>query len=139
MNPTLVLDSSVALAWCFPDEMSPATDAVLLRLGAESAIVPQIWALEITNVLVIAERRGRILLAKSEEFIAMIRRLLITIDQESSEHAFEHLLPLCRMHGLTSYDAAYLELAIRTGLPLATIDRSLRTAANTLGLPLLGQ
>jgi len=134
-----VLDSSVALAWCFPDERSAATDAVLARLTAEPAVVPSLWFLEMTNVLAIAERKGRIVQTKAEEFVATIDSLILDVDYESSDRAFEHLYPLCRAHGLTSYDAAYLDLALRRRLPLATLDTPLRNAATSIGIPLLGK
>jgi predicted nucleic acid-binding protein len=129
----------VALAWCFPDERSAATEAILARLNDEPAVVPSLWFLEMTNILALAERKGRIVQSKAEAFMATIDGILIDVDYESSQRAFKHLYPLCHAHGLTSYDAAYLDLALRRHLPLATLDSALRNAATSIGIPLLGK
>jgi predicted nucleic acid-binding protein len=133
MTPALVLDCSVAMSWCFADEASPAGQAVQERLVSESAVVPAHWHLEVINVLAMAERRKRIAAADSNQFLRLLGTFDIEVDVEASARAFAHLLPLCRSHGLTSYDAAYLDLALRRGLPLAKLDGELRAAASDLG------
>jgi predicted nucleic acid-binding protein len=125
-----VLDVSVSLAWCFHDEGTAQTWAVLDRLRQESAVVPSLWHLETANVLTLAERRGRL----SE---AAVQRLPIAVDPETSERALREILILARGEELTSYDAAYLELALRSGLPLAIKDRILERAACRMGVVLL--
>jgi predicted nucleic acid-binding protein len=130
----LVLDCSVAVAWCFDDEAAPATDAVLDRVRDEGACVPAIWRLEIGNVLLCAERRGRIVTADVDAFMLLLGALPIVTD---SEVAAERVFTLARLASLTTYDAAYLEIAIRRGLPLATKDGALRAAAARMGVPLI--
>jgi predicted nucleic acid-binding protein len=137
VNAAFVLDCSVAMAWLFHDEATPKTATVLNRLATETAVVPGWWFIEIANVLAIAERRGRIMPAQSDAFIADLEKLGIEKDDEAPGRAFTHLLVLCRKYRLTSYDAVYLDLAIRRQLPLATLDDDLREAAVKLGLRLL--
>ena len=139
MSPAFVLDCSVAMAWLFHDEATPKTADLLNRLATETALVPAWWFVEITNVLALAERKGRITHAQSGAFIADIGKLEIELDHEAPGRAFTHLLNLCRTHRLTSYDAMYLDLAVRRQLPLATLDDDLRKAARKLGVRLLGQ
>ena len=138
MNAVFVVDCSIAMAWLFHDEATPKTTALLNRLAIDTALVPAWWFIEITNVLAMAERKGRITPAQSDAFIADLSKLGIERDDEAPDRAFTHLLPLCRAHRLTSYDAIYLELAIRRSLPLATLDNDLRKTAKKLGLGLLG-
>jgi len=104
----------------------------------ETALVPAWWFIEITNVLAMAERKGRITPIQSDGFIADLGKLGIERDEEAPDRAFTNLLPLCRAHRLTSYDAIYLELAIRRRLPFATLDDDLRKTAKKLGVSLLG-
>ena len=138
MTPSLVLDASVALAWCFGDEATAATQKVLDRLDAESAVAPCLLLLEIANVLALAERRNRISPSRVTEFVALIDTLAIEIDHETNARALRDVLSLARSAALSAYDASYLELAMRLGLPLASKDRALRQAATKLGVPLLG-
>ena len=138
MTAAFVVDCSVAMAWLFQDEATPKTTALLNRLATDTALVPVWWFIEITNVLALAERKGRITPPQSDAFIADLSKLGIERDDEAPDRAFTHLLPLCRAHRLTSYDAIYLELAIRRSLPLATLDDDLRKAAKKLGVGLLG-
>lgn len=133
-----VVDCSVAMAWLFHDEATSKTTALLNRLATETAVVPAWWFLEITNVLAMAERKGRITPKQSGAFIADVSKLGIERDDEAPDRAFTHLLPLCRTHRLTSYDAIYLDLAMRRSLPLATLDEDLRRTAKKLGVSLLG-
>lgn len=139
MSHSFVVDSSIALAWCFLDEATPATRKLLNRLDHDSILVPAWWYLELTNVLYLAERKGRVDAAKVAEYIALIESLNVGIDFEGHDRAFDHLLPLCRTCQLTSYDALYLDLALRSELPLATLDEPLRNAAKKLGVKLLGK
>ncbi len=133
-----VVDCSIAMAWLFHDEATPKTTALLNRLATETALVPAWWFIEVTNVLAMAERRGRITPTQSDAFIADLSKLGIDRDEEAPNRAFTHLLALCRTHRLTSYDAIYLDLAIRQSLPLATLDDDLRRTARKLGIGLLG-
>lgn len=100
--------------------------------------MPGWWFIEITNVLAMAERKRRITPAQSDAFIADLDKLGIERDEAAPNRAFTHLLALCRMHKLTSYDAMYLDLAVRRNLPLATLDDDLRKSAKKLGLSVLG-
>jgi predicted nucleic acid-binding protein len=133
-----VIDASSALGWCFEDEGGPEADALIERVAAQGAAVPGLWSLEVANGLVIGERRGRIKPADSAAFVAMIEELPIAADRETGARALHETMSLARAHRLSAYDAAYLELAMRLGLPLATGDRSLRAAAARVGVVLLG-
>ena len=135
---SFVVDSSVALTWCFEDEATEAADAVLVRLTDEGAYAPSLWPLEVLNVLAIAQRRGRITAEARQDRIALLRALPIILDTETAGQAWTITNMLAERHSLTLYDAAYLELAQRLNLPLATLDTGLRAAANALGVPLLG-
>ena len=128
----------MAMAWLFADEATPKTAAALDRLATETALVPALWFIEITNVLALAERKRRITQAQSDAFISDLGKLGIERDDEAADRAFTHLLTLCRTHQLTSYDAIYLDLAVRRNLPLATVDDQLRKAASKLGVRVLG-
>ena len=138
MSPAFVVDCSIAMAWLFNDEATPKTAALLNRLATQTALVPAWWFIEITNVLAMAERKGRIKPTESDAFIADLSKLGIERDDEAPDRAFTHLLALCRRHRLTSYDAIYLDLAVRRNLPLATLDDALRKAAHKVGVRLLG-
>ncbi|MBA3484518.1 MAG: type II toxin-antitoxin system VapC family toxin [Pirellulales bacterium] len=138
MSAAFIIDCSITMAWCFTDERTPATVLVRDRSERETALAPGLWYLEVANVLSLAEKRGRITPALVAEFINLLAKMTIEIDGEGPDRAFQQILPLCRQHDLTSYDAVYLELAIRTGLPLATLDGQLRAAAAERGVPLLG-
>lgn len=133
-----VLDASLALAWHFEDEVSEYADLVLDRLGEDPAVVPSLWALEIANALVIAERRGRLSPAEVARVAGLFLEVPISIHEVTLQSALGPVLDLAREHGLTAYDAAYLELAMREGLVLATEDMALRAAAERTGVPLLG-
>jgi predicted nucleic acid-binding protein len=134
----LVLDASIALAWCFADEATPVTDALLDRLADDEATAPALWRLEVANALAMAERRGRLSVAGLTQSVSLLQRLAVSIDSEGAERACRELLDLARGERLTVYDAAYLELALRLGLPLASKDAKLRKAGAGLGLALLG-
>ena len=134
----LVADASVTLTWCFEDEAMPWTDALLARLRAgDEAIVPLHWPAEVANALLIAVRRGRISREKANRFLLDLRALPIRLDPESSDAVFDEVFKLAEQYSLTIYDAGYLELAIREGLPLVTLDNDLRKAARASGVPLV--
>lgn len=135
---TFVLDSSVSLSWCFEDEFTDATDALMERTGDSGAIVPSHWALEVLNGLAMAERRRRIDSTRRRGLIEFLGDLPVTIDPETVNQVWTVTSQLAAKHRLTVYDAAYLELAQRLGLPLATLDQELRAAADAIGVPLLG-
>ena len=127
-----VLDNSVAMRWLLASlkESDQAyAEAVLQSLAETEALVPHLWHLEATNVLIGAEKRGDLKAGEVERFITQLEALPIQIDPLTSHQAFSRTLSLSRAYNLSSYDAAYLELAIREGLPLATLDGDLRKAA----------
>jgi predicted nucleic acid-binding protein len=138
MNSTMIIDCSMTMAWCFADERTPVSDRIQDRLITEAALVPAHWFLEVTNVLAMAEKRQRITAADSALFVDLLTEFEIEIDEEFSGRAFDYLLPLCRSQRLTSYDAAYLDLALRRQLPLASLDTELCRAAKSLGLQIVG-
>jgi predicted nucleic acid-binding protein len=133
-----VLDASVAVAWCFEDETTKFTEGVLDFIsGGAEALVPSIWPLEIANALLMAERRKRISQAKVTAILLRIAGLPISVRPTGPKHAFEQILPMARQQVLSQHDAAYLELAVREGLELATLDAALQKAAKVLGVGLL--
>lgn len=132
-----VLDASVTVGWCFEDERTPHLEGLLDRLRDSPAVVPQMWSLEVANVLILAVRRRKITVAERSEFLKMLNSHPIHTDLETSDIAFGSILTLADKYQLTSYDAAYLELAMRLGIPLATLDTHLRAAAKKVGVPLL--
>ena len=134
---SFVLDSSVARAWVHPDEGNPYADELLERLIAEGAVVPPIWPLEIGNVLLVALRRRRIQQEEFETMVERLARLPIEVDTESTDHALAGVILVAARLGLTTYDAAYLDLAQRRNLPLATLDKRLRAACDTAKLKVL--
>lgn len=123
------------MSWCFEDETTEYAESVLGSLRDVSAAVPALWPLEVANVLLVGERRGRISHSKAASFVRVLRELPISVDAEPV--TAEPVLHLGREYGLTAYDAAYLELAVRTGLPLATLDVRLSEAARRAGVPLV--
>ena len=133
-----VIDASSVLAWCFEDEGGPEADALIEQVAAKGAAVPGLWSLEVANGLVAGERRRRISPADSAAFVAMIEELPIVADQATGARALHETMSLARAHRLTAYDAAYLELAMRLGVPLATGDRALAAAAARTGVVLVG-
>lgn len=138
MTVHLVLDCSVTMAWFFDGEATAATDAILDRLNRDArAIVAQHWALEVANTLLVGERRKRCSAADSSHFLTLLGSLAIETDAETGARAASSTLALARGHGLSAYDAAYLELAMRRNVPLATLDSDLRDAAKALGVPCL--
>lgn len=136
---SLVIDSSITLAWFFDDERSAAADAVLRQVADSGAVAPSLWKLEVANALQMAVRRKRIDAAFRDASLADLRALAVTIDPETDRQAWATTLHLAERCRLTLYDAAYLELAQRLGLPLATLDQELRTAGNAIGVAMLGK
>lgn len=132
-----VLDCSVAISWCLVDENNDYANAILAIMPDCEAFVPGIWSLEIANVLLGAERRNRMTQEQSSEAIGLLQSLLIQVDTDTDANALGATLALGRQEGLASYDAAYLELALRLGLPLATLDTRLAEAARRCGLELV--
>ena len=130
-----VLDASVTASWCFSDEQSAVADVAMQRLLDDEAIAPPLWSLEIRNILLVNERRGRIDTQDADAFLLDLSRLPIRIRQDADNRA---LVALARRHRLTAYDAAYLELAVRTDLAVATLDQALAHAVRAEGLPLVG-
>jgi predicted nucleic acid-binding protein len=130
----VVIDSSAALSWCFEDEASPKSDALFEQVRDHGALVPRLWHLEVANVLIQAEKRGRITAADVVMRLDLIAELPITTDDGTITRAWREILALARAEGLTTYDATYLELAIRRGLPLVTKDAALIAAAGQRGV-----
>jgi predicted nucleic acid-binding protein len=131
----LVIDASVTLSWCFPDEQTPLSLDVLDRLkGGEQALVPAFWSVEVLNVLLLGERKGRIAPEQTASFFDTLRALNPRMDHASLEQVAGPVQIICRDHRLTPYDALYIELALRSGLPLATLDQPQRVAAKALGV-----
>ena len=135
---SLVIDSSITLSWCFEDERTDVTATLLYRVAETGALVPALWRLEVANGLQVALRRGRIDVAYRDATIANLRDLAIDVDPETDRKAWSEILQLADRFRLTLYDAAYLELAQRRQLPLASLDNDLRAAGQMLGVPLLG-
>jgi predicted nucleic acid-binding protein len=134
---SFVLDSSVALAWLLPDEDNERVDALADRLELESADVPAIWSLEVGNGLLSALRRARIEVADVDSSLQSLATLPIHADRAIGPSEVSEIVSLAAKHGLTTYDACYLELARRRRLPLATLDRKLREICSVVGVAVL--
>jgi predicted nucleic acid-binding protein len=135
---SFVLDNSVALAWCFEDEQSPAVMALLDRVTETGAVAPLLWPLEALNGLLVAERRRRLNAATRAALTAFLRELPIMLDLDTAERAWGEAAQLAERFRLSVYDATYLELALRRRLPLASLDQGLREAATAVGVDVLG-
>ena len=132
---SFVVDSSIAAAWCFPDERTSYTNAVLQSLSPPvEAAAPRLFAYEVCNSVLMGLRRKRITKAEAETFLRSIQDLPIRMEDPESYHGLFHLAD---SRGLTVYDAAYLDLAIRKHLPLATLDTALIREAGRSGIPIL--
>ena len=134
MKYDLVIDASVALCWCFPDERSTYADKILGELGEKQAIVPSLWAIELANSLLVGERRKRLTAADIANFLDILKDLPVDTDDESAPRALSDTWSLARRLGLSAYDGCYLELAMREGLPLATLDVQMKKAAKAAGV-----
>jgi predicted nucleic acid-binding protein len=130
----IVIDASVALAWCFPDEASNYADGVLVALENQTVVVPAIWPVEITNALLVGERRKRIRQPEVRRFVELLRGLNIVEDAQPIADTVSNIFPVAREYDLSAYDAAYLELAARQAIPLATLDGELQEAARGAGI-----
>jgi predicted nucleic acid-binding protein len=137
MGQDFVVDNSVVMSWCFQDESNRYADEILDRLEEATALVPAIWPLEVGNVLLIAERKKRLSQADSARFLILLFELPILVEQETPERMVREILALAREQKLSSYDASYLDLAMRRGLPLATLDANLSAAAKRCQVPIL--
>ncbi len=129
-----VLDGSVTLAWLFQDEQDPYADAIIARLPDLEMLVPRLWHLEVANVLLVGERRKRCSQADTTQWLAYLAGLPIVLDGETEMRAWSDTVNLARLYGLSAYDASYLELAMREGVPLATLDAPLKGAAQAAGV-----
>lgn len=136
MSESFVLDNSIVMSWCFKDETNEYADTVLERLSEANAFVPSIWPLEVVNVLLVAERKKRLRVADSFRFIRLLSQLPIIVEHERPEIIMVDLLALARTSNLSSYDASYLDLSMRKGLPIATLDTRLIEAARMASVPL---
>lgn len=132
----VVLDNSVVLCWCLADEVDPLAQRALLLTIEHGAVAPRLWRYELCNALLVNERRGRLKAADTRTTLIDIAQMRIELDNDHDE---PNLLDLARRHDLTAYDASYLEVARRRGLPLVTLDRRLRSAAAAEGAALLDQ
>jgi predicted nucleic acid-binding protein len=130
----IVVDASVALAWGFPDEASDYAERVLVALEGLTAVVPALWAVEITNAVLVAERRKRIRQPDIRRFVELLGELEIVMDAQRVTDSVVNIVPLGREYGLSAYDAAYLDVAMRHGAPLATLDANLRRAGGKAGI-----
>jgi len=130
-----VLDATVTLAWAFEDETDAYAEAVADSLTDRQAVVPALWPLEVANALLVGERRKRTTEAKVAQFLTLLQGLPVLVDDETALRAWQETLQLARAHSLSVSDAAYLELAVRRGLPLATLDGQLKMALATVGVP----
>ena len=133
-----VLDSSATIAWFMPDEGTEESRRLLDVVADRGALVPLHWRLEVSNALLVAVRRNRIVAALRNEALDQLAALPITVDAETLQYAWTESLALADQFCLTLYDACYLELAQRRGVALASLDNDLRAAGRTLGLTLLG-
>jgi predicted nucleic acid-binding protein len=135
---SVVVDASLALAWCFPDEGSEHADGVLVSLEGKTILVPSVWGLEIANAVLVGERRKRLSQPEIRQFTTLLEGLRVVQDRRAVVELVHQILPLAREYQLSAYDAAYLELAIRHDAPLATLDGKLRTAAEMAGVGIFG-
>lgn len=132
-----VLDASLVLAWSFDDEPEPASAFSFELLARDQAIVRSIWSVEIANALMVAERVGRVTRSDVTRLVSMAREFRLEVELTMTQLALAPVLDVARDYGLTAYDASYLELAMRRGLPLASLDRRLRAAAESAGVLLV--
>ena len=137
MMNRFVVDNSVVMSWCFKSEANKYGDAVLDILAESTALVPPIWPLEVVNVLLVAERRNRLKQVDSVRFITLLTQLPIVVELERPKRKMKDLLSLGRANNLSSYDAAYLDLAMRNDCPIATLDKKLSEAAENVYVTIL--
>jgi predicted nucleic acid-binding protein len=130
----IVINASVTLAWCSPDKASDYAEGVLLALEGRTALVPPIWSVEITNALKVGERRRRIRHPKVRRFVELLKGLSILEDTQPFADRVTNILPLAQEYDLSAYDAAYLDVAVRQRVPLATLDAALQKAGRAAGI-----
>lgn len=133
----LVLDASLALSWALPDEASTYSDAVLAKVAASGALVPGLWPHEMANGLLMAQKRGRYTTAQRMAFVEELLRLPIEVETSGARAILDGQATLAERYGLTAYDAAYLDLALRHGIALATQDKAMKAAAGKAGVALV--
>ncbi|MGS2716682.1 type II toxin-antitoxin system VapC family toxin [Eionea flava] len=134
-----ILDNSVSMRWHLESEKpsdQKYAESVLFSLSDTEALVPSLWHLEASNVLLAAERRGETSIGEVERFIGQLENLPLHVDPHTANQSFSRIMALARAYKLSSYDASYLELAMREGLPIATLDKELTKAAKKAGVPL---
>jgi predicted nucleic acid-binding protein len=136
-TPYCVIDADSVLCWCFEDEASDAADALLVSLAAAGAAVPALWHLQVAQLLLSAGRQQLMTEARAAGFMALLDTLPIETDAASADRARREVLHVARETGLAMFDAAYLELAMRRRIPLATRDSGLRQAAHAVGVATL--
>ena len=134
----IVIDASIALAWCFPDENSDYADGVLVALEGKTILVPAVWSLELCNAVLVGERKKRLHKPEILRFTTLLEGLSVQEDVQSVGDHVNNVLPLAQQYNLSAYDAAYLELAIRHSAPLATLDSKLGKAAKQAGVSIFG-
>jgi predicted nucleic acid-binding protein len=134
----IVVDASVVVAWCFNDDASGVADETLRRLGDAERWMPSLLPIELANTLALAEKKKRATRQEIRVFFEDFESVGIEVDPEASAHAFHEIYGLCREYELTAYDAVYLELALRKGAALATLDLDLRRAAVQAGVSVVG-
>jgi predicted nucleic acid-binding protein len=139
LSAVFVLDASATLPWCFKDEATSFTEGLLKRMAAqERAVAPAHWPLEVLNTLIQAKLRGRVQETDIHAFLLDLRSLDIQVESHPTDTVFDRIRALAEKHRLTAYDAAYLELAKRVALPLATLDSALVRAAEAEGVRMVG-
>jgi predicted nucleic acid-binding protein len=134
---SLVLDASVTISALIEEDRSDEARIIFRDVVNDGATVPSLWPVEVGHILLLAVRRRLLSATARQDHLNDLSRLPITIDQETAHHAWRDTIELAEQHGLTLYDATYLELSLRLGLPLATFDVALRRAAAAVGIKLL--
>jgi len=138
LSASFVVDASVGFAWVYQDQATPETTKLLQDIGSgATAVVPSLWFLEMANVLLVAQRRQRLTVTQRKATLEKLTAMQFTVDEEAARNAFGKISELAEGHGLTIYDATYLEVALRRKLALASRDEALRGAAKRCGLKLL--
>jgi predicted nucleic acid-binding protein len=130
----VVIDASAALSWCYVDEKTPESSRLLEFVNLNGAVVPNLWHLEVANALLVGEIRERLTYATLTGLLDYFDQLPITVDHATSELAWKDILSIARNQKLTTYDASYVELAMRLNLPLATNDQAMIKAASAIGV-----
>jgi len=134
---TIVIDSSITMSWIIVDERTDANQGVLNLATRRGMVAPMLWPIEVANSLAMAQRRGRMTAGLRDQALLDLQMMRVEIDDETLSHAWQTTPKLADTHGLTVYDATYLELALRRELPLATLDRALIAAAARVGVTTL--